>query len=52
MSNESKADICEFMRGERDCKEHKEADVNGNESYQEGYGFQYGLMEMQSKGYK
>lgn len=43
-------DICEFIRGERDCKEHKERDVSAGEDYQQGYGFQYAMAEMQSEG--
>lgn len=43
-------DICEFMRGERDCKQHRECDVNACEAYQQGYGFQYAIAEMQSEG--
>ena len=51
MTEVTKPDICQFVRGERDCREHKEADKNGSPDYQKGFNFQYGLDEMKSKGY-
>jgi len=48
----STPNICDFIDGERDCKQGKDADPKRSENYQRGYGFQYGIEESKSEGYK
>lgn len=46
------AGIDEFIRGERDCRDGKPADLKGGRDYTSGYNFQYQLAEMQSNASK
>jgi hypothetical protein len=43
--------IDDFLAGQQDCRNGKEADPKRSENYQRGYGFEYGLGEMASHGY-
>jgi hypothetical protein len=37
-----------FIQGQRDCRDHKEPDINGNDAYQSGFSFEYQLQQNQS----
>ena len=38
-----------FINGQRDCKNHKEPDINGNKDYQLGFNAEYQLQENNSE---
>lgn len=42
--------ICEFIQGERDCKEGLPAKINASKNYNRGYAYRYAMDEMKSKG--
>ena len=42
--------IADFARGQRDYQEHKEADEDGSEDYNRGYGYEYEMAEIRSAG--